>query len=374
MNAAAVSTNPDLSSIAGWFRRFADAECREEPLYRALCEAALCEPQVLGLLLAAEPEQRRPNLLLAAVQYLLLAGVPHALASYYPSVGGDRGVDEALHPAFVDFCNAHRSALGELIATHTTQTNEVGRCAVLWPVLQLAAKRQGFDRVALLDFGASAGLNLGVDRFAYDYGALRLMPGGPQAVVRLQCRLVGDAGPQASDEDAPRIVSRVGVDTHPVDVFDENSVRWLRACIWPSDTLRAERFDAAVGLAREAPWRVEEHSDCTSAVERWARQVPSDVLPVVFNSWVLTYFAREARARHIDRMHQCVQQRGMVWISAEAPDIQIDESVTPPPVELAHADWGAGTLWTLMTSGNGRPSSQFVVRSHPHGKWMQWLA
>jgi len=373
MSPVPASPTADSPPIAEWFRRFAQAECGEEPLYKAMCGIAVREPGILGLLEAAPAEQRRPNLLLAAVQYLLLGGATHGLAAYYPSVGGARAVDDALHAVFVDFCETHRLALGGLIATHTTQTNETGRCAVLWPVLRLAAERQGAGRVALLDVGASAGLNLGVDRLAYDYGRFDLSPGGAQSPIRIACRLVGDAAPDAGDM-ALHIVDRRGIDPEPVDVNDEDSLRWLRACVWPHDKLRRERFDAAALVARKAGWRVEKHSDCTAAAEAWAEGVPADVLPVIFNSWVLTYFRHEARARHIERMRRVVQRRGAVWISAEAPEILIDESLEPPAVDPAHAELGPGTLWTLMRAGASSPSSQIVARSHPHGKWMQWLA
>ena len=363
-----------MSSVALRFRLIAATECGEEPLYRALCNIAVEEPQVLALLEAAQPEQRRPNLLLAAVQYLLLGGLRHPLADYYPSIGGSRELDDGLHRAFVGFCQTEHAALLKLIATHTTQTNEVGRCAVLWPILRLAAQRRGSDRIALLDFGCSAGLNLGVDRYVYDYGALRLSPGGADAQVRIDCRLVGTAAPAAGDGNTPRVVSRLGIDTEPSDVNDENSVRWLQACVWPHDTKRRQRFDAAVMQAREAGWRVEQHRDCTSAVEAWIDTAVPDALPVVFNSWVLTYFTPDARARHIKRMCELVQGHGLVWISAEAPDICVDEALVAPAQEVALEELGAGTLWTIMTQGESRPSSQIVARSHPHGKWMQWLA
>jgi hypothetical protein len=307
------------------------------------------------------------------VQYLLLGGVKHALGDYYPSVGGRREADAALHSSFVDFCLTQRSALNDLIATRTTQTNEVGRCAVLWPVLQLVARRRGFERIALLDFGCAAGLCLGVDRYRYDYGRVHLAPGGRDAAVTVACRLVGDATPPQDLAPRPRIDSRLGLDIEPIDARDESKARWLEACVWPHDTVRRERLHAALRIARENRWPLQAHIDCSAAVEPWLRSIEPGVLPVMVNSWVLTYIEREARAAHIARMRGLVQQYGMAWVSAEAPEISIDPKLTPPAVEPAQADGSAATPWTLTMPGDGAPVSEFVAVSHPHGKWMQWL-
>jgi hypothetical protein len=122
------------------------------------------------LLQEAAPEQQRPNLLLAAVHFLVLSRASEdPLAAYFPSVGGNRSVDSQLRDAFASFCSILNGEPRELIATRTTQTNEIGRCAVLWPILQFVVMDQPQKSIALLDFGCSAGLNLGVDRFQYQY-------------------------------------------------------------------------------------------------------------------------------------------------------------------------------------------------------------
>lgn len=54
-----------------------------------------------------------------------------------------------------------------------------------------------------------------------------------------------------------------------------------------------------------------------SAVEDWIDNVDADVMPIMFNSWMLTYFTHEARAKHISGMRRLVQERGLVWVSAE---------------------------------------------------------
>jgi hypothetical protein len=366
----------DLDRLARFFVRFAETECVAEPLYDAICRHAATRPALLAWLEAAPPEQRRPNLLLAAVHELVLAGTPHRLAAYFPSVGGARGVDAALPGAFDDFCAQHADALRTHIAMRSTQTNEIGRCAVLWPVLLQLAALTGRSRLALLDLGCSAGLNLGVDAYRYEIGGETCGAAEADrdaAVPAITCRLVGPARP-ALQAAPPRIVERLGIDPAPIDVHDEAAVRWLRACLWPHDTLRRERFDRAVALARRRRWPVRRASDCTAAAARWVESQPADVLPVVFNSWVLTYFAPDALARHIEVMRELVQGHGAAWISAEEPRLRIGEEAVPPLPPGADAETRHATLWALMRRGpDGAPHAQVLARSHPHGKWLEWL-
>jgi hypothetical protein len=374
-NEPANETPLDIDRLARFFVRFADTECRHEPLYDALCRIAAETPELPMLLQAAVPEQRRPNLLLAAVHDLVLAGSPHALAAYFPSAGGTTAADAALRGHFVDFCSQHDQALRERIATRATQTNEIGRCAVLWPVLQHLAAHTGQNKLALLDFGCSAGLNLGVDAYSYSFDGGRLQLGAPAepGVPRITCALVGEGRPSI-DAAVLRIVDRLGIDPAPIDVLDPVAVRWLRACLWPHDAVRRERFDQAVTLAQRHRWPVRREADCSLAAERWAEALPADVLPVIFNSWVLTYVEPDALVRHIERMRALVRRRGAAWISAEEPRLRIGNESVPPLPDDADAEHRHATLWTMMLPGTQAPQSTVLARSHPHGKWLEWLA
>ena len=118
---------------------------------------------------------RRLLLLLAAVHYLLLCGVDHALGAFYPSVAHLASVPPGDPvPAFRAFCRDHREALLNLVSTGLVQTNEPRRCTVLLPAFATVARLAGGAPLALIEVGASAGLNLLFD-------SLRL---------RLRCRAV----------------------------------------------------------------------------------------------------------------------------------------------------------------------------------------
>src|SRR5687767_14553182 len=278
----------DTGALARRFVGFADHEAVGDPLYVALCRYIAASPELLALMQHAPPTQRIPNLLLAAVHERVLAGVPHALREYFPSVDGTRAPDAALPAVFDDFVGAQRDALCESLATRRTQTNEIGRCAVLWPALCALARRTGGTQLALLDFGSSAGLNLGVDGYRYEYGSLALGADARADVPAVECHLVGARSQhalQALGAHAPEIVERIGVDPAAVDLHDAAQVRWLRACLWPYDRVRLARFDRAVALARQRGLRVQRCDDCAAAIEPWLDGLPGGVLPVVFNSW-----------------------------------------------------------------------------------------
>lgn len=145
----AVEQRPERSEIARRFVEFGESARGYSPLYARLAARVAGDPDLVALVADARPGQRRPTLLFAAVQYLLLGGAEHRLRDHYPSVtgaagnrAGDEDCDQAWS-AFRDFCLSHRDELVEIVSTHNTQTNEVARCAGLYPVLRLAGRLAG---------------------------------------------------------------------------------------------------------------------------------------------------------------------------------------------------------------------------------------
>ncbi len=343
------------------FRHFAEHHCKQDPLYVAICRAIAEAPELLVLMDHAPPTQRIPNLLLAALHERILAGVEHPLRNYYPSVGGTRMPDADLPAALLDFARAEQAHLIDHLARRSTQTNEIGRCAILWPALQHIAQLTGRQDLALLDFGSSAGLNLGVDLYRYDYGSFQL---GAPASLTIASDWLGDAKPPASTD--WRIASRLGLDPFPIDVHDEAAVRWLRACLWPHDRVRAARLDEALRLARQSGHRVHQADDCLAQIEPWLDSLPTHVQPVLFNSWVLYYFDALSLARYREHVERLVRERGLAWLSAEGPGTRPPGLPLPPLVEGAEAS----TLWTLQW----REQQAALAWSHPHGRWLQWTA
>ena len=368
-----VDERSGTARLAVRFRHFAQEDCPEEPLYEALCRIVADDPALLDLLSGVSDPQQRPNLWLAAVHERLLARPSHPLADYFPSAGGHCAPDAELAACVKSFVAEHEPALRSRMRTQTTQTNEIGRCAVLWPALQAIAQRSGNSRLALLDFGCSAGLNLGVDSYRYDYGDFALGADVQPDVPTVPCLLVGSRRPAIGG--GFEIVQRCGIDPAPVSADDDAAVGWLRACLWPSDALRATRFAQAVALIKQRRWPVRKVSDCTAYVSEWLAGVPAGVQPVVLNGWVLMYFDEPSLKRHIATMVDLVRSTGLMWLSAEGQALRVGPVEVPPPASALTAR--QANLWTLCSREGGKEGGEarfdLLARSHPHGRWMEWL-
>jgi len=89
------------------------------PIYAAICARLADDHPTGSLALNAEPGFRTPLILLAAVHHLLLSGLMHPLAAYYPSLAGveARSIDDGLYPSFAGFIAARRAASPSISAT-----------------------------------------------------------------------------------------------------------------------------------------------------------------------------------------------------------------------------------------------------------------
>jgi hypothetical protein len=126
------------------------------------------------------------------------------------------------------------------------QTNEVARSGVLMAgLLAIASRTQ--QPLALYELGASAGLNLILDRYGYRLGSRTFGPS--DAGLTLAPDWTGDDPPGASIH----VASRRGVDLNPLDVGDRAARERLVAFVWPDQPERIARIEAALALAVADP-------------------------------------------------------------------------------------------------------------------------
>lgn len=362
----------------------------EEPLYQRLCRLTARSPAALALHAALPPGPLRPTLWLAALHERVLAGGPgrpDALAHWFASVGAPRTVDDSALPAAFDaFVTRHAAVLRQHLAQRATQTNEVGRGAVLRPALAEIARRSGRPRLALFDFGASAGLNLNVAHYravyTFDDGRPPLAAGPVGAAVpELPCRVHGQPPADALLGGGWQLATGQGCDLQPVDLHEAPARDWLLACLWPRDALRAERLRRALVVAQRHPPRVAAHTDGLTLLEQWLDTLPPEVTPVLWHSWVLAYFQPEALRDFRRRAEALVCQRGLWWLSAEDAartqalcDLPLPTDAVPGEARAAPA---SHTFWTLTApapQADGGRQATLLARAHPHGHWLQWRA
>lgn len=348
----------DRERLQRWFREFLGDDGGDLPLYAALCEGAAGDDELLDLLVDAAPGQWRPNLLLAAVHDLVLRHPDEPLSRLYPTVGGRFDGSDPL-PLFGDFVAAHLDEVRRLIATRSTQTNEPNRCC-LWQVAARVAAADIRDvPVVWVEVGASAGLNLGFDRYRFAFGDTAF--GDAESDVALACDLRGDRS--VLDVPMPSIVGRVGLDVAPVDLRDPAERRWLKACIWPEQPDRHARFDAAVAATLADPPTIVA-DDAVDGIADVVEGLPADVHVMIVNSWVMTYLARDRRTAFEAVVDELGRNRTITRVSAEAetvvdwvPRLDVDE----PQTVVGMRRWR-----------RGERSESRVAHCHPHLRWLDW--
>ncbi|MER5337262.1 DUF2332 domain-containing protein [Micromonospora sp. NPDC002717] len=290
------------------------------PTYERLALAASRDEELLALVGTLPPAKRQPNLLFGVVRLL----------------GGP--VDDPA--AFHDFTLANWPAIEAELRTRAVQTNEPGRCAVLLPVL--AALPQP---LALLEVGASAGLCLYPDRYAYRYGDHLIGTGEPV----LDCALTGTAPPDR----LPEVVWRAGLDLNPLRVTDPADVAWLDALIWPEHSHRRARLRAAAAVAATDPPLLA-RGDLVDDLPALAAQAPRGATLVVFHTSVLYQVPPPRRAAFAEVV------RGLPghWIANETPGVLPHDALPEPPGEALHN----------VLSLDGVP----LAWTRTHGQAMTW--
>jgi hypothetical protein len=367
------------------FRIFAQGAARDGAVtYDAICRGIAEDPDVLALIGEAPVRQRRPNLLLAAVHFLLLGGASHPLAAYYDTVqsmagrdgagaGGDPPSLDHVAETFKDFCLSHRTALLELIAVRSTQTNEVGRCTALLPALNvIAAGYPAGQPLSLLDLGTSAGLNLLFDSYAYTYcqrsdGTL-VHAGRPEASVRLECTVRGELTGLPSLA-LPSIATRTGIDAAPIDPTSDDGALWLLACLWPDNLIRFARLREALAVARttSAPPTVH-RGDIIDDLAAVADSIAEEGPLVVFHTWVAAYLSPERQGELVEAIRALAGRRTVHHLYAESP-AETPGLPTPPSPSPRPTSSLATALVHLPADGSGPVR---LADAHHHGKWLQW--
>ena len=291
--------------------------------------------------------QSVPLRLAGALHGLVLDGTdPDLIAAYPPHTVDNDRLWAAVRASLI----THEARIMAWL-DRPPQTNEVRRAAAiiagLWWALDHTAPLDRAGPVTLSELGASAGLNLSLDRFALSIGGRRY--GMPRSPVHLCPEWSG----QVPSPHPISVINRAGVDLTPLNPGDPNDALRLQAYIWPDQPDRMARTQAAIALSDTlvdtgdaAPWLA------TRLQHPWTG------LHVVYTTIAAQYFPKATQTAIAQTLHQhgiaATPTAPLLHLAMEADD------ATP----------GAGLSATLWAGGP--PLRRDLARVDFHGAWIDW--
>lgn len=369
----------EIRRLAGRFRQQEEFTAGYSPLYARLFglvagwleSPVAAEDPLVSWLIDAGHNRRSLDvtlLLAAGLHRDVLAGEEAAvdLAQYFPTVGGERSLDDpGFEGALREAILSRWSRLKSFIQEATVQTNETGR-GLCWLLPVLLA---GWERVHLVDLGASAGLNLLAGRRAYrlvEAGTgnhlLDIGRGQPVQFVT-ECR--GNLAPLKNyrARTLPQIVGRTGCDLAPFPLSSREDELTLTSFVWGDQVARVQRLREGI----EAFHQVEESDapvklhqvDLPDELNRFLQQqMPAepDAPVVLYNTWMTSYLHDKGQSMmyHVDQW-AAWQKRPVLWLQWEPP-----QDGSQPPEN----GWCA---WTADLWQTGQHHHWRLGWAHPHG-------
>jgi hypothetical protein len=320
------------------------------PFYSALLHELEDDALALELLASVRVEQRNPMLVLAALQLAALRGHP-VLGPIY---------DQARHGVLGDADGAAKRVLDVLHAApelvrdelwRSTQTNEPGRSAVIQAVV--AELASSVKAVNIIEVGTSAGINLYFDQFIVrDHD-----DGKPLTLV---CE---DVTPLDRSRPMPDVLTRVGIDPNPLLLASEEDRQWLKACLWPEQRRRHDRFDAIVAATPSWPALTILRGRAIERLNDAFELVDASTLTIVMNTWTAFYFTDDERAEYFNEVSRRCANANVAWLSIEStmvkwPHVDVDEQVrhrAASQIVVTHSG-GSAVRWGWC---------------HAHGRWLE---
>ena len=321
------------------------------PFYSALLHALEDDDLALELLAGVRVEQRNPMLVLASLQLAALRG-HRVLGPIYEAAR--RGLLDdplaAAHEVLEALHESPRLVRDEL--WRSTQTNEPGRSAVLQAVINdIVAHSPG--PIDVIDVGTSAGINLRFDQFpvrSHDDGQ-------PLTLICDDVTPIDRSAPLAN------VNARVGIDPHPLRLDRDEDRCWLKACLWPEERRRHERFDAIVAAYPSWPAATILQGGALERMSDAIALTDPDTMTIVMNTWVAFYFSEEERTAYFEELTRRCRDDNVAWISIESTMIEW------PGVNVDEAAHHRGASQIVVTQSSAAPS--IWGWCHAHGRWLE---
>ena len=329
------------------FLNFAERECKgSSVLYEFLSIEISKDDKLLAICSNAGKGQPIPNLLFGAVHYLLLRGKEHPLKEFYPSIVSNPKSFKDSFAFFKDFCLIYRDEIESILKTRLVQTNEVRRCAYLYPVFCTI-----FEKVkkplALIEIGTSAGLQLLWDKYSYSYGQNHIY-GNNESKLHITAEIKGDKIPILHTTPPP-VSTRIGIDLNTVDLNGEDERLWLKSLIWPEHKERLKMFEAAASVAKEFPVGLFD-GDGVSLLSEFVDNISQESVICIFHTHVANQIPIEMKKQLLQTVEAIGRKRDVFHIYNNIQD------------RYLHLDYYL----------DGVESKNTTAETDGHGRWFEW--
>lgn len=330
------------------FLNFAERECKgSSSLYEYLSINIAKDDTILEITRAARDGQPVPNLLFGAVHYLLLKGKEHSLKEYYPSVVEHPKSYKESFGHFKNFCMTYQDEIESILKTRLVQTNEVRRCAYLYPafcaIYEIAKKP-----LALVEIGTSAGLQLLWDQYSYTYGQNNIY-GNHDSRLTITAEVEGNHIPSLQVTPPP-LSTRIGLDLNPIHLNDEKEKLWLKSLIWPEHTERLFMFEEAASYIKECPVSLVE-GDGVRLLSKYVEKIPENSVVCIFHTHVANQMPIEVKKNLLQAVKAIGEKRDVFHLYNNIQD------------QFLHLDYYL----------EGMESQNTIAATDGHGRWFEWL-
>lgn len=334
--------------IAERFKNFATLECHgSSDLYENLSNQIATDNELLDLSMYAREGQPIPNLLFGAVHYLLLQGEEHELKEFYPDIVDQVSREDNPFPFLKDFCMKNKDKIKAILGKKLVQTNEVRRCAYLYPVF-CYIYNQIKRPLSLIEIGTSAGLQLLWDHYSYSYGDEQVF-GNQNSTVHLTSMVRNGEIPYELLTSIPPVNDRLGIDLNITNLTDEDEYLWLKALIWPEHKERLKNLENAVKLLRITPPNLIE-GDGVALLPKVIKEVPAHTAVCIFHTHVANQMPEAAKSELLDQVNEIGRNRDVFHIYNNIYDrkLRVDSII------------------------DGKPQTQIIGDTDGHGRWFDW--
>ncbi|WP_064093422.1 DUF2332 domain-containing protein [Rossellomorea aquimaris] len=334
-----------LDELSKRFRNFAEIECRDSsPLYEHLSLQLAEDIELLELSSHARPGQPVPNLLFGAVHLLLFEQQSHPLKDFYMSIVNHPKSPQDAFPYFRDFCEENTDEIISLLQSKLVQTNEVRRCAYLYPAFSFIYEKTKMP-LALIEIGTSGGLQLLWDQYQYSYNENNERFGNLESQLLISSTIRGAHQPNII-ETSPPVTSRTGFDLHINNKADHP---WLKALIWPEHEERRALFDQAVKSLRDIDLELIEGDGVELFVQK-VEEIPESQLVCIFHTHVANQIPEESKQELMRKIKELGLKRNVCHLYNNMWDRKL------------HLDFYL----------DGEEYQHTVGETEGHGKWFEW--